>query len=50
MKVGIIKPVKDYNKKNYQEPVRFKLEIFDDAPELLEALRDKITEWMDEKK
>ena len=35
MKIGKIKPVKDYNLKNFNEPVGFKLEIFHDDPEVL---------------
>jgi len=41
MKISIL-PVKDYNKKDYHTPVRFKLVIEDQDIHILEALRDKI--------
>lgn len=40
----VIKPKKDYNKKDYWNPVGFMLVIEDDDVRVLEALKTKIEE------
>ena len=43
-----IQPVRDYNKVNYREPVSFNLIINNQDIELIEALKEKIIEWLNE--
>ena len=47
MKISI-KPVRDYNKKDYKTPVAFQLIVEDEDAQLLEALKAKIEDdWLD---
>ena len=42
IQVSDILPVKDYNKRDYFEPVGFKINLFSEDVEVMEALREFI--------